>query len=154
MQIPPHPVSVHIFHALCEPHSTCSQRLTIAPNLRRFTHRISRLLLPVTPLFSAADDRLIMVGSGAHSEGQHAEPQHIPHTDVCDIAIDSQGKPFMTQKPLLLTSSHMLPSFFGTIDCCFIVVILSTLLWLSCPRYCGYLIHANVCSHIKCGTMV
>jgi len=96
MQIPPHRVSVHLYRALCESYSTCSQQPTIAPNLRRFIHRISRLLLPVTPLFSAADGQLIMVVSGAHSEGQHAAPQQVPHTDVCDIAIDSQGKPFMT----------------------------------------------------------
>jgi len=49
-------------------------------------HRISCLLLPVTPLFSA-DGQLIMVGSGAHSEGQHAEPQHIPYSDVFELQL-------------------------------------------------------------------
>ena len=96
-QIPPHRVSVHLYCVLCESYSTCSQQLTIAQNLCRFIHWISRLLLlPVTPLFSVAYGPLIMVVSGAHSKGQHAEPQQVLHMDVCDISIDSQGKPFMT----------------------------------------------------------
>jgi len=63
------------------------------PNISRVENWAYSGWVPCSP---KADGQLIMVVSGAHSEGQHAAPQQVPHTDVCDIAIDSQGKPFMT----------------------------------------------------------
>ena len=37
------PVSVYFYEPLCKPHSTCSQKTTIAPNLRPFIHLIPHL---------------------------------------------------------------------------------------------------------------